>query len=221
MRGQERWCVVTGGRSFAARHLVQMLIHYDMFSVRVADLGPSIKLDPDEEKGTLGDAIRSGRAQYVSTDLRDKSQVLKGTKNVIDACVELKVKRLIYTSSPSVVLDGVHGIFNGDESLPYPATHNDFYSTTKAEGEALVIKSNGTNGLLTCCIRPSSIFGPGDKLLVPSLVAAARAGKSKFIIGDGNSMYDFTYVENVAYAHICAERALASEGTVAGRAAGQ
>uniref|UniRef100_A0A5B6ZIS1 Reticulon-like protein n=1 Tax=Davidia involucrata TaxID=16924 RepID=A0A5B6ZIS1_DAVIN len=251
MVGQDRWCVVTGGRGFAARHLVEMLIRYDMFSIRIADLGPSIKLDLDEEKGTLGEALQSGRAQYVSTDLRDKTQVLKacqgaevvfhmaapdssinnyqfhhsvnveGTKNVIDACIELKVKRLIYTSSPSVVFDGIHGIFNGDESLPYPTKHNDTYSATKAEGEALVIKSNGIDGLLTCCIRPSIIFGPGDKLLVPSLVAAARAGKSKFIIGDGINMYDFTYVENVAHAHICAERALASEGTVAGRAAGQ
>jgi hypothetical protein len=44
-----------------------------------------------------------------------------GTKNVIDACIQLKVKRLIYTSSPSVVFDGVHGIFNGDESLAYTA----------------------------------------------------------------------------------------------------
>jgi len=43
-----------------------------------------------------------------------------GTKNVIDACVELQIKRLIYTSSPSVVFDGVHGIINGDESLSYP-----------------------------------------------------------------------------------------------------
>jgi sterol-4alpha-carboxylate 3-dehydrogenase (decarboxylating) len=33
--------------------------------------------------------------------------------------VELKVKRLIYTSSASVVFDGIHGIINGDESLPY------------------------------------------------------------------------------------------------------
>lgn len=41
------------------------------------------------------------------------------------------------------------------------------------------MKANGRDGLLTCCIRPSSIFGPGDKLLVPSLVTAARAGKSK------------------------------------------
>ncbi|KAK9084178.1 hypothetical protein Scep_030649 [Stephania cephalantha] len=144
---------------------------------------------------------------------------VEGTKNVIDACIECKVQRLIYTSSPSVVFDGVHGIFNGDESMPYPSKHNDSYSATKAEGEALVIKANGKNGLLTCCIRPSSLFGPGDRLMVPSLVSAARAGKSKFIIGDGNNMYDFTYVENVAHAHVCAERALSSEA--AGKAAGQ
>lgn len=247
----ERWCVVTGGRGFAARHLVEMLIRYNMFCVRIADLGPAIKLEPHEENGILGEALSSGRASYVSADLRDKSQVLKafrgaevvfhmaapdssinnhqlhysvnvqGTKNVIDACVELKVRRLICTSSPSVVFDGVHGIFNGEETLPYPAKHNDSYSATKAEGEALVIKSNGINGLLTCCIRPSSIFGPGDRLLVPSLIAAARAGKSKFIIGDGNNLYDFTYVENVAHAHICAERALASGGAVSEKAAGQ
>ncbi|KAF8388706.1 hypothetical protein HHK36_025386 [Tetracentron sinense] len=251
MEGEERWCVVTGGRGFVARHLVEMLIQSGKFSVRIADLGPSIKLEPKEEEGILDEALRSGRAQYISADLRDKTQVIKacqgaevvfhmaapdssinsyqlhhsvnvgGTKNVIDACFECNVKRLIYTSSPSVVFDGVHGIFNGDESMPYPPKHYDSYSATKAEGEALVIKSNGTNGLLTCCIRPSSIFGPGDNLFVPSLVTAAKAGKSKFIIGDGDNMYDFTYVENVAHAHICAEKALAAEGMVAERAAGQ
>ncbi|MBA0626233.1 hypothetical protein Godav_003939, partial [Gossypium davidsonii] len=251
MSGEERWCVVTGGRGFAARHLVEMLIKYDMFAVRIADLPSKIDLQSHEENGLLGQALRSGRAQYVSTDLRHKAQVLEalegvevvfhmaapnssinnyqlqhsvnvqGTKNVIEACTELKVKRLIYTSSPSVVFDGIHAIFNGNESLPYPDKHNDSYSATKALGEALVVKSNGVNGLLTCCIRPSSIFGPGDGLLVPSLVAAARAGKSKFIIGDGNNVYDFTYVENVAHAHICAERALASGGEVAEKAAGK
>ncbi|KAF9588067.1 hypothetical protein IFM89_007308 [Coptis chinensis] len=228
-----------------------MLIPCKKWLVKIADLGPSIQLEPYEEQSILAQALRSGAAKYVSADLRQKSQLIKafegadvvfhmaapdssinnqqlhysvnvqGTKNVIDACVECKVKRLIYTSSPSVVFDGVHGIFNGDESLAYPSKHNDSYSATKAEGEALVIKSNGRNGLLTCCIRPSSIFGPGDRLLVPSLVTAARAGKSKFIIGDGNNLYDFTYVENVAHAHVCAEHALSSEGEVAQRAAGQ
>ncbi|XP_010479135.1 PREDICTED: 3beta-hydroxysteroid-dehydrogenase/decarboxylase-like isoform X2 [Camelina sativa] len=247
----ERWCVVTGGRGFAARHLVEMLIRYEMFHVRIADLAPAIHLEPHEETGLLGEAIRSGRVQYVSADLRNKSQVVKGfegaevvfhmaapdssikfhqlhysvnvqgTTNVIDACIEVGVKRLIYTSSPSVVFDGVHGTLNADESMPYPPKHNDSYSATKAEGEALILKANGRNGLLTCCIRPSSIFGPGDKLMVPSLVTAARAGKSKFIIGDGGNFYDFTYVENVVHAHVCAERALASGGEVCAKAAGQ
>ncbi|KAE9586902.1 hypothetical protein Lal_00004624 [Lupinus albus] len=250
-RDGDRWCLVTGGRGFAARHLVEMLIQSNLYSVRIADLGSTIDLDPSEQLGILGEALTSGHAQYITLDLRNKEQVLKacegaevvfhmaapnssinnyqlhhsvnvqGTKNVIDACFELKVKRLIYTSSPSVVFDGVHGIHNGNETLPYPSSHNDHYSATKAEGEVLVIKANGKDGLLTCCIRPSSIFGPGDKLLVPSLVDAARAGKSKFIIGDGNNVYDFTYVENVAHAHICAERALASEGTVSEKAAGE
>ncbi|GLJ08113.1 hypothetical protein SUGI_0081560 [Cryptomeria japonica] len=246
-------CVVTGGRGFAARHLVVKLIQSGRWTVRIADLGPTIVLDEDEENGILGHALKSGHAVYSGADLRDKSQLLKvfegasvvfhmaapnssinsfdlhyavtvqGTKNVINACLECKVKKLIYTSSPSVVFDGIHSIYNGDESLPYPDKHNDIYSETKAEAEALVLHSNRREGLLTCAIRPSSIFGPGDKLFVPSLVTAARAGKLKFIIGDGENMYDFTYVENVAHAHICAEKALDSvradsEDSAAGKA---
>lgn len=34
-------------------------------------------------------------------------------------------------------------------------------------------------------------------------------------------MYDFTYVGNVAHSHLCADRALASEGEVSKKAAGE
>lgn len=80
---QERWCVVTGGRGFAARHLVEMLIRFDMYSVRIVDLGPSINLDPSEQNGPLGQALQSARASYLSADLRDKSQVYKGCPIII------------------------------------------------------------------------------------------------------------------------------------------
>lgn len=43
-----------------------------------------------------------------------------GTKNVVNICKECKVKRLIYNSSAHVVFDGLHEIWNGNESLPYP-----------------------------------------------------------------------------------------------------
>ena len=79
MGGEDRWCVVTGGRGFAARHLVEMLIAAGDFSVRIADLGPSIDLTPAEESGLLGQALRDGRAEYISVDLRNKDQVLKGS----------------------------------------------------------------------------------------------------------------------------------------------
>lgn len=76
--GAERWCVVTGGRGFAARHLVELLLRSDEWCVRVADLAPSISLEPQEEAGALGRAIRSCRAAYISADLRNKAQVVKG-----------------------------------------------------------------------------------------------------------------------------------------------
>lgn len=43
-----------------------------------------------------------------------------GAKNVVNACRECKVKRLIYNSSADVVIDITRDILNGDESLPYP-----------------------------------------------------------------------------------------------------
>ena len=74
----EKWCVVTGGRGFAARHLVAMLIRSEKWWVRITDLGPTIKLDPAEEEGDVAEALRSGRAAYMSVDLRVRAQVIKG-----------------------------------------------------------------------------------------------------------------------------------------------
>lgn len=44
---------------------------------------------------------------------------LSGAKNIIAACQECKVKRLLYNSSADVVLDSWQDIHGGDESLPY------------------------------------------------------------------------------------------------------
>ncbi|KAG5065915.1 hypothetical protein JHK86_009646 [Glycine max] len=165
-----------------------MLIRHKEYYVCIIDLEVSIVLEPSEQLGLLGQALHSGRAQYVSLDLCNKAQVLKGTHNVIDACMELNVKRLVYTSCiiypsfPSIFFDDVHGIHNGNETMPYVHSPNDHYSATKAKGEALVIKANGTNGLLTCCIRPSSIFEPGDRLSMPSL-SHGILGKSSSKLG--------------------------------------
>ncbi|XP_010268277.1 PREDICTED: 3beta-hydroxysteroid-dehydrogenase/decarboxylase-like isoform X2 [Nelumbo nucifera] len=145
--------------------------------------------------------------------------IVQGTKNVISACRDCEVKRLLYNSSADVVSDGVHDIYNGDESLPMPWRFKDMLSDLKAQAEGMVLFSNGCDGLLTCALRPSNAFGPGDKFLIPFLLTGAKLGWTKFIIGSGENMCDFTYVENIAHAHICAVEALHSAMTsVAGKA---
>ena len=70
------------------------------------------------------------------------------------------------------------------------------------QGEQLVLEANGTDGLATVALRPSGIFGEGDPLFVPVMVENAKAGKLKYVIGNGANLMDFTYVGNVAHAHV-------------------
>lgn len=66
----------------------------------------------------------------------------------------------------------------------------------------MVLAANGAGGVATLALRPSGIFGERDPLLVPLTVAKARQGKMKYVIGSGANLMDFTYVGNVAQAHV-------------------
>ncbi|KAJ8774795.1 hypothetical protein K2173_017241 [Erythroxylum novogranatense] len=204
-------------------------------SARFLQLDPS-----DSGDSLLRDAVSSGHAFYHHVDVRDVSLIVKaiqgssvvfymeatdlqkedfylcymlivqGAKNVINACRECKVSKLIYSSCADVVFDGSRDIWNGDESLPCYWRFEDKLTDLKAQSEALILFANNIDGLLTCALRPSNVFGPGDTQLVPFLVDLAKSGWAKFIMGSGENMSDFTYVENVVHACICAAEALDS-----------
>ena len=78
--------------------------------------------------------------------------------------------------------------------------------------------------MLTCAVRPSVILGPhsrlcpGDYQLVPQIHACIDKFETPFIIGSGENLYDFTFVTNVADAHVLAAENLLSTGTAAGEA---
>ena len=55
----------------------------------------------------------------------------------------------------------------------------DLYTELKAQAEAYVLLANDIDGLLTCALRPSNVFGPGDKVLLPSLIEVAKSGWAK------------------------------------------
>lgn len=126
-----------------------------------------------------------------------------GTETLLRVARDLHVKALVYTSSAGVVFNG-EDVFNADELWPYPEVHMDGYNETKAIAEQAVMRANDPGSLLTVCLRPAGIFGPGDRQLVPGLRTAARLGQSKFQLGDNNNLFDWTYAGNVADAHVLA-----------------
>ncbi len=138
-----------------------------------------------------------------------------GTRNVINACRENLVRRLVYTSTPSVVHAGgdVEGV---NESAPV-ATHFDTaYPATKAEAESMVLAANSAT-LATVALRPHLIWGPNDPQLTARILARGRAGRLR-LVGGGKKKIDSVYIDNAARAHLLAMDHLAPAAACAGNA---
>ncbi|MEQ1920066.1 MAG: NAD-dependent epimerase/dehydratase family protein, partial [Elusimicrobiota bacterium] len=120
---------------------------------------------------------------------------VEGTKNVLRACLEQGIRKLVFTGSPSVVFHGgdVDGV---DESAPYPEKFDSFYSQTKALSEKMVLAADHDK-LSTVSLRPHFIWGPGDRNLLPRVVARQKAGRL-YRIGDDNKLVDTIYVDDAA-----------------------
>lgn len=141
---------------------------------------------------------------------------VEGTRHLLDAMEEHGVRKLIYTSTPSVV-GYATDVQCGGQDLPYARQHLSPYPESKAAAEAMVLAANSRH-LATVALRPHLIFGERDANLFPRVIERARTGKLP-MIGDGKAKVDFTYVDNAAWAHLDAEQALVDyEAKCAGKA---
>ena len=124
-----------------------------------------------------------------------------GTRNVLDACLAHNIRRLVYTSTPSVIHAGgdVEGV---DESAPLATHFETAYPATKAEAERLVLAANGPT-LGTVALRPHLIWGPDDPQLTARVLARAKAGKLR-LVGKGLKRIDSVYIDNAVDAHLLA-----------------
>eukprot|EP01119_Soliformovum_irregulare_P008663 TRINITY_DN21769_c1_g1_i1.p1 TRINITY_DN21769_c1_g1~~TRINITY_DN21769_c1_g1_i1.p1 ORF type:complete len:353 (-),score=88.48 TRINITY_DN21769_c1_g1_i1:250-1308(-) len=231
--------LVTGGEGFLGRYIVEQLINRGEQHVRVFDLRKTY--DNPKKELILGDISKledvkkacKGVNVVIHTvspshgaatwDFLHRINVI-GTQNVLEACQSEGVSQLIYTSSASVVFDG-SDIRNGnEETLSYPKVHMDNYNHTKQLAEELVLQANGKSGVMTASIRPSGIFGPRDVQAWPGFVSAAKEkilgkwNKSIMQIGDGKNTFDWTYVENVAHAHLLISDRLTNGSHIGGQA---
>ncbi|MBI3296863.1 MAG: NAD-dependent epimerase/dehydratase family protein [Elusimicrobia bacterium] len=136
-----------------------------------------------------------------------RSNVL-GTRNVVAACRRQSIRRLVFTSSPSIL--GGRDLENVDESTPVGGRFLAPYPETKALSESIALSANDS-GLAVVALRPHLVWGPGDNHIVPRLAARARTGSLRRITGKV-CLVDSTYIDNAVDAHLAAAERLPAVG---------
>ena len=131
---------------------------------------------------------------------------IAGTFNVLEACVNNQIKKLIYSSSASVYGDAVEVPMTEN----HPFNNKNFYGATKIAGEAMCTAYNDRYGLQVIGLRYMNVYGPGQDQhaaytgVIPIMLNKIDANEPPVINGDGSQAYDFIYVEDVARYNVAA-----------------
>ncbi|MBI2791897.1 MAG: NAD-dependent epimerase/dehydratase family protein [Gammaproteobacteria bacterium] len=134
---------------------------------------------------------------------------VEGTFNVLDACVQQGVKRLVYSSSASVYGDTVQEVM--DEQHPFNNTN--FYGATKISGEAMARAYYHRYKLPFVGLRYMNVYGPRQDYrgayiaVIMKMLDNLDKSIAPILYGDGSQTYDFVYVGDCAKANVCAMKA--------------
>lgn len=133
----------------------------------------------------------AARASPWGTRHEFETQNVAATQHVIDYCRRHGHPRLVYVSSSSVFYRDAHQ-YNLTESSPIGPTFVNEYAATKYRGEELLRSYEGESVV----VRPRAVFGPGDTVLFPRVLAAARKGALPLFVGSGDTvMGDLIYID--------------------------
>ena len=138
---------------------------------------------------------------------------IRGTFNVMDACVRKGVKRLVYSSSASVYGDAVREPMDED----HPFNNRNFYGATKICGEAMLRAYHHRYKLDFVGLRNMNVYGPRQDYhgayiaVIMKVLDAIDRGEIPTILGDGSEAFDFVAVEDCGKANVCAMKADATD----------
>ena len=118
---------------------------------------------------------------------------VRGTQNVIDACRDAGVRRLVHVGTEAALMAG-QPLVNVDEEAPLRPDSAALYSSSKARAEQLVRAANG-HGIETVVVRPRFVWGRGDTSLLPQIIEMVRSGRFRWV-GGGRQLTATTHIDN-------------------------
>ncbi|MFZ5818734.1 MAG: NAD-dependent epimerase/dehydratase family protein [Chloroflexota bacterium] len=149
----------------------------------------------------LGECVSDPRSAWETNVL--------GTWNVVEACKDLGVQRIVYSSSASVYGNALFTPMTEDHLFNNRTT----YGATKIANEQMFRAIYEQHKLPYVGYRYMNIYGPRmdyEGTYVSVIMKALDrifVGQPPLIYGDGSQMYDFIYVEDVAEANILGMKA--------------
>ena len=131
---------------------------------------------------------------------------IAGTFNLLEACVEEGVKKVVAASSSSVYGEGLY--LPTDENHPF---NNDlFYGASKIAGEQYYRAFHKKYGLNFVAFRYLNVYGPRQPYeaaymdVIMHFLNRIDADEPPIVRGDGSATVDLVYVEDVARANLIA-----------------
>jgi len=128
---------------------------------------------------------------------------IDGTFNVLMACRDAGVRRVVYSASSSAYGDSLE-LPNKETFAPRPLSP---YAVAKLTGEYYCKVFTEIYGLECVSLRYFNVFGPRQNpasqyaAVIPKFILMLLNGRPPTIYGDGKQMRDFTFVENVYLAN--------------------
>ena len=234
--------LVTGGAGFIGSHTVEALLQRGQCVSVLDDFNdfydPSIKrrnaavfrgqvklVEADiRDAARLRDVFAQGRFETVihlaaragvrpslaQPQLYTEVNVL-GTLHLLELARTFGVHKFIFGSSSSVYGVNQKVPFNEDDPIFKLISP---YGATKLAGEALCHVYHHLYGLDMVCLRFFTVYGPRQRpdLAIYKFTQAITAGKPIELFGDGSSLRDYTYIDDILQGIIaCVERTFGFE----------
>jgi UDP-glucuronate 4-epimerase len=128
---------------------------------------------------------------------------VRGTAVVAEAAVRHDVARLVFASSSSVYGEREGGPFAEGDPVDHPISP---YAATKRAGELLLHAIHHAHGVAVTCARIFTAYGPRQRpdLAIRKFAERMLRGEPVPVYGDGSSVRDFTYVDDLVDGLVCA-----------------
>lgn len=131
-------------------------------------------------------------------------QNVQGTVNVLDAAQKVGINNIVVTSTAGIFGPSQNGIINENSKPTVPFFTG--YERSKAEAERIII-DRVKPGLRIIIVNPTRVFGPGiisESNSVTKMIKKYTEGKWHILPGNGNSIGNYVYVDDVVNGHILA-----------------